>query len=121
MEEVIYIIIIEIEWRYQYLVFHWYLLLLILFYEITTVPSDTKLAALVVAAKYAAAHKGVFLTREKKHLKALGFSGEKLAELNFISGLMGAFNQNFVHLLSEGAELEDMIKPFSPFAATVYN
>jgi len=85
------------------------------------VPSDPKLAALVVAAKYAAAHKGVFLTREKKHLKALGFSGEKLAELNFISGLMGAFNQNFVHLLSEGAELEDMIKPFSPFAGTVYN
>ena len=84
------------------------------------VPNDTKLAALVTAAKYSTAHKGVFLEREKKHLAMLGIEGEKLSELNFLVALMSAFNQNYIHLISEGAELEDMLHPHGPFADTVY-
>ena len=84
------------------------------------VPSDSRLAALVTGAKYATAHKGIFLEREKKHLAILGIEGEKLSELNFLVALMTAFNQNYVHLISEGAELEEMLHPHGPFVDTVY-
>ena len=75
---------------------------------------------LVIASKYAIAHKGIFLDREKKHLATLGYEGEKLTELNFLVGFMSAHNQNYVHLISEGLELEEMLQDVGPFAATVY-
>jgi AhpD family alkylhydroperoxidase len=83
-------------------------------------PQDPELRKLVVATKYALAHKGVFLPREAKHLASMGFSGEKLTELNFLAGTMSAFNQNYVHLVSEGLEMEDMLKGAGPFKETVY-
>ena len=76
---------------------------------------------LVLAAKYAMAHKGVFLPREKQHLATMGFEGEKLVELNFLCGFMAANNQNYVHLISEGLELEKFLQDIGPFKHTVYN
>ena len=56
-------------------------------------PKDPEMRKLAVAAKYAMAHKGIFLEREKKHLATMGFEGEKLVELNFLCGFMSAHNQ----------------------------
>merc|ERR1719453_3031280 len=48
------------------------------------IPSSKKEAAFVEAAKYALAHKGVLLDREKKHLATLGFdSEEKMLEITY--------------------------------------
>lgn len=73
-----------------------------------------------MATKYTLAHKGVILAREAKHLASMGFAGEKLTELNFLAGAMSAFNQNYVHLVSEGMEVEAMLKGAGPFKDTVY-
>merc|ERR1711918_256511 len=44
-------------------------------------PRDEHLNGLVIAAKYALAHKGILLQREKQHLASLGFGNEKMAEV----------------------------------------
>ena len=39
----------------------------------------------VMAAKYALAHKGILLEREKLHLASMGFSAEELVEVTPVS------------------------------------
>ena len=73
-------------------------------------PEDPEMRGLVIGAKYALAHKGIYLEREKKHLATFGIEGEKLVELNFLVGFMAANNQNWIHIISEGLELEPMLK-----------
>ena len=50
----------------------------------------------------------------------MGIEGEKYKELNFIVGQMSAFNQVYIHLISEGLELEPMLQQAGPFVGTVY-
>ncbi len=83
-------------------------------------PKDAEMRKLVIAAKYAMAHKGILLPREKLHLASMGIEGEKYKELNFIVGQMSAFNQVYIHLISEGLELEPMLQQAGPFVGTVY-
>ena len=63
---------------------------------------------------------GIYLEREKKHLATFGIEGEKLVELNFLVGIMAAMNMNWIHIISEGLELEPMLQQVGPFADTVY-
>ena len=84
------------------------------------VPEDEKMAGLVVAAKYAMAHKGIFLEREKKHLAMLGIEGDKLIEITFAVGQMSALNMLYIHLISEGVDVEDFLQGAGPFKKTVY-
>jgi len=35
-------------------------------------------------------------------------------------GLMSSMNQNYVHLISEGLEVEEFLQQAGPFADTVY-
>ena len=84
------------------------------------VPEDEKMAGLVVAAKYAMAHKGIFLEREKKHLAMLGIEGDKLIEITFAVGQMSALNMLYIHLISEGVDVEDFLQGAGPFKETVY-
>lgn len=83
-------------------------------------PKDPKMRTLVIASKYALAHKGIYLDRERKHLAMLGIEGEKLVELTFLVGFMSAHNMNYVHLISMGLELEPMLQEVGPFAKTIY-
>eukprot|EP00949_MAST-11_sp_MAST-11-sp1_P003585 g3585.t1 len=83
-------------------------------------PDDEKAQRIAIATKYAIAHKGILLEREKKHLEALGVSKEEYAEILFFSGLIHANNMFMVHLVSEGAPIEDMLKAMGPFKNTVY-
>ena len=83
-------------------------------------PKDPAMRKLVIASKYALAHKGIFLPREKLHLASMGIEGEQLVELNFLVGLMSAMNMNYIHLISNGLELEPMLQQVGPFADTVY-
>ena len=83
-------------------------------------PKDPAMRKLVIASKYALAHKGIFLPREKLHLASMGIDGEQLVELNFLVGLMSAMNMNYIHLISNGLELEPMLQQVGPFADTVY-
>jgi len=83
-------------------------------------PKDPEMRKLVIAAKYALAHKGVLLPREKLHLASMGIDGEKFMELNFLVGMMSAHNQNYIYILSEGLELEPFLQDVGPFADTVY-
>ena len=83
-------------------------------------PKDPKMRTLVIASKYALAHKGIYLERERKHLAVLGIEGEKLVELTFLVGFMSAHNMNYVHLISQGLELEPMLQEVGPFAKTIY-
>ena len=83
-------------------------------------PKDPKMRTLVIASKYALAHKGIYLERERKHLAVLGIEGEKLVELTFLVGFMSAHNMNYVHLISMGLELEPMLQEVGPFAKTIY-
>jgi len=83
-------------------------------------PKDAETRKLVIGAKYAMAHKGVLLAREKVHLAALGITPEMFVELNFLAAFMSAHNQNYIHLISEGLELEGFLQQVGPFAGTVY-
>ena len=83
-------------------------------------PNEPKARNLVIATKYSMAHKGIVLEREKLHLASLGFAGEKLVELNFLVAAMSAFNQNYIHLISNGLEIEPMLQNVGPFKDTVY-
>jgi AhpD family alkylhydroperoxidase len=84
------------------------------------VPAGTDLEPLVIAAKYAMAHKGIFLPREKAHLKTMGIEGDKLIEITYAVGQISALNELYVHLISEGVEVEDFLKASGPFKGTVY-
>jgi len=75
---------------------------------------------LVIAAKYANAHKGMYLEREKQHLAELGFTMDNLFEINFVVGQMTSNNMVFASLVNEGAPIEDFLKGIGPFADTVY-
>ncbi|GMH82720.1 hypothetical protein TrST_g3592 [Triparma strigata] len=83
-------------------------------------PADESAKKLVVAAKYALAHKGIILPREKLHLAELGFDEEMMVEVVYVVGQMTAMNQLYVHLISEGIDVEDFLKAHGPFAKTVY-
>jgi AhpD family alkylhydroperoxidase len=84
------------------------------------VPDDENMSALVIAAKYAMAHKGIFLEREKAHLASLGIEGEKLLEVVYAVGQMSALNMLYIHMISEGVTVEDFLKAAGPFKNTVY-
>merc|ERR1711998_650965 len=83
-------------------------------------PTNNHLKGLVIAAKYALAHKGILLQREKQHLASLGFGDEKMAEVIFSAGTMTAHNFLNVHLISEGVEVEPFLQDAGPFENTVY-
>ena len=54
---------------------------------------DKRAHDLAVAAKYALAHKGILLPREKQHLATMGFdSEEKMLEIIYAAGFMAANN-----------------------------
>ena len=84
-------------------------------------PKDEEMRKLVVASKFALAHKGIYLEREKIHLASMDIKDEKLVELNFLVGFMSAFNFNYIHLVSNGLEMEEMLQVVGPFADTVYS
>ena len=75
---------------------------------------------LAIAAKYAIAHKGILLEREKAHLEALGVSQDMYAEVLFWAGQIHANNMLMVYLINEGAPIEDMLTAIGPFKETVY-
>ena len=81
---------------------------------------DNKFKNLVIAAKYANAHKGILLEREKAHLAELGFPLDKQYEVTFLVGQMTANNYVFASLINEGAPVEDGLKKMGPFKDTVY-
>ena len=55
----------------------------------------------------------MFLPREKEYMqKEFGFNAAALVELVYIVGLISANNMMMVHLISEGIEIDDMLKPF---------
>ena len=82
---------------------------------------DSRARDLAVAAKYALAHKGILLPREKKHLAQMGFdSEEKLLEIVYAAGFMSANNANYIHMIANGLELEEMLQGAGPFKDTVY-
>merc|ERR1712146_65816 len=83
-------------------------------------PSDERLKGLVTATKYALAHKGIILPREKQHLEIMGFGEDKMVEMTYLAGQMSAFNMLYVHLINEGVAVEDMLKEVGPFKNTVY-
>ena len=84
------------------------------------VPKEKKLARLVMAAKYALAHKGILLEREKKHLASMGFSAEELVEVTYLVGQMAGLNLLYVHMIAEGVTIESFLKGAGPFKDTVY-
>ena len=83
-------------------------------------PADPELKKIAIAAKYAIAHKGLLLEREKAHLEKLGVSKEMYGEVLFFAGQIHANNMLMVYLINEGCDVEDMLKAVGPFAATVY-
>jgi AhpD family alkylhydroperoxidase len=84
-------------------------------------PTSKDLKGMVYAAKLANSHKGMFLPREKEYMqKEFGFGPEQLLEIVFLVGQITANNFMMVHLISEGVEVDDMIKPLSPFKSTSY-
>lgn len=83
-------------------------------------PQDAKLKGLVIASKYALAHKGILLPREKIHLRQLGFGAEKMVEVVFAVGQMVAANFVNVHLISEDVPVEQFLQEAGAFRNTVY-
>ena len=84
-------------------------------------PSGESDRAMAIAAKYAMAHNGVMLPREKRHLARLGFdSEEKILEVVYACGFMTANNMAYVHMIGNGLELEPMLQDVGPFKDTVY-
>ena len=64
-------------------------------------PADENARKIAIATKYAIAHKGILLQREKEHLKILGISIEKYAEILFLAGQMHANNMLAVFCINE--------------------
>ncbi len=85
------------------------------------IPASKDIKGCVYAAKLALSHKGMFLPREKEYLtKEFGYTPAQLVELVYIVGQISANNMMMIHLISEGIEIDDMLKPFSPFKASSY-
>ena len=55
-------------------------------------PSKPEARKLAIATKYAIAHKGILLEREKAHLESLGVSQDFYAEVLFWAGQIHANN-----------------------------
>lgn len=83
-------------------------------------PADANARKLAIATKYAIAHKGILLAREKAHLEALGVSQDMYAEVLFWAGQIHANNMLMVYLINEGAPVEEMLQGIGPFKNTVY-
>ena len=84
-------------------------------------PEHARAHALVTAAKYSLAHKGIYLAREKKHLATLGFkTANSLYEINYATGIMAAMNSVYISMIADGLELEDFLQMAGPFQDTVY-
>ena len=84
-------------------------------------PADPKARSLVIATKYALAHKGVLLEREKAHLATLGFDSEdKMLEIIYCAGVMNSLNMVYIHMISNGVHVEDFLKQVGPFKDSVY-
>ena len=75
---------------------------------------------LAIAVKYAIAHKGILLEREKAHLEALGVSQDMYAEVLFWAGQIHANNMLMVYMIQQGVAVEEMLQAVGPFATTVY-
>ena len=50
----------------------------------------------------------------------LGIEGDKLIEITFAVGQMSALNMLYIHLISEGVDVEDFLQGAGPFKKTVY-
>lgn len=81
---------------------------------------DPTMRKWAIAAKYALAHKGVILPREREHLRQLGLGPEEMLEVIFVAGQTASNNMMFVHLIQEGATAESFLQKAGPFADTVY-
>ena len=64
-------------------------------------PADEHARKIAIATKYAIAHKGILLTREKEHLKILGIGLEKYTEIVFLAGQIHANNMLAVFMINE--------------------
>ena len=86
-----------------------------------SLPSNKDLLGPVYASKLAASHKGPLLAREKEYMqKEFGYGPEHLAELIYLVGQISGNNMLMVHMISEGMEVDEMLRPFSPFKKTTY-
>ena len=83
-------------------------------------PNDPEARKIAIAAKYAIAHKGILLPREKAHLEELGVSQDYYAEVLFWAGQIHANNMFMVYLINEGCPVEEMLQAVGPFKKTVY-
>ena len=52
--------------------------------------------------------------------KEFGYGYEHLAELIYLVGQISGNNMLMVHMISEGMEVDEMLRPFSPFKKTTY-
>ena len=78
-----------------------------------------RLKSMAIAAKYAIAHKGILLPRERKHLAQLGFTEPReLTEIIFCAGHIYANNLVMVSLIEQGMPVAKMFRSAGPFAAT---
>lgn len=85
-------------------------------------PTHEGLRGVATAAKLALAHKGIFLPNEKAHLKAKwGIGPQKLLEIVYLAGQIEANNRLMVHMISEGINVDDFLRPFTPFKHSVYH
>ena len=72
-----------------------------------------------IAAKYAIAHKGILLKREKAYLESLGVDAVLYAEILFWCGVIHANNMLMVYLINEGCPVEEMLRAVGPFAGVL--
>jgi hypothetical protein len=80
-----------------------------------------RLNVIAIAAKTAAAHKGIILPHEMEHLHALGIDlGNELAEILFISAQIAGLNMVMPHYVNQGVPIADFLKKIGPFKKTVY-
>ena len=78
-----------------------------------------RLKNMAIAAKYAIAHKGIILPRERKHLAKLGFTNpQELTEIIFCAGHIHANNMVMVSLIEQNMPVAKMFRGVGPFAAT---
>ena len=85
-----------------------------------TKPTCGRLRSLVIATKYALAHKGIILPREWEHLRYLGFERDQVNEILMVAAHMYANNLFFVSQIAQGCSVEHEMRIAGPFANTVY-
>jgi len=83
-------------------------------------PSGSEFESLVLATKYALAHKGILLPREAQHLATMGIHEEMFLEINYAAHTMGALNAIYINMIANGLDLERFLKIYGPFSGTVY-